>query len=1012
MAFGERLNQASCHGAIRSWVASGLLVATTMTGALAGMLLPGAAVAQTCGTLPATYPITAGSSGSLTVGSGSTVNGSTISGSGNSVQMSGVRTSTTPTFPVLSPSSYPSFTSSNPTTAATVAAGTYSSVTPAGSTTTTFSGGTYYITSLSATAASSTLVFNSGTYYITTASLTGGSLTVTISGTVILNIGSGFSTGTSSNFNNGGTAANLQIFLYPGASVSLGTSSNLTGVIYGPGTGNSVALASGAHVTGVVAVTGAITLAGSDSVTLSASNQTAIGNVSTCPVASNINHYYVEPLTLSAVNCAPAVFFIYPHDSSHNPQSTSDTMLLSTSTGHGDWQIFGQGTFIPGTPNSGTATYEWSSSGDSDILLAFLYDTYPETVTVNVSDGAITATSGTAGDGHDSNSDSPITFQATGFRISNGNNAPAYIGTQQAGVASTQTLYLQAVQTNTQTGACTGIFGSGTTVSVPMAFQCNNPTSCVAGQTLSITNNGTTTNIASNPNSGISNYTSVPLKFTTSNGEAPITLNYSDVGQITLAEKYNLPLNNQSPSVNNLVGSSQFVVQPYTLQLSNIKATASGAANPAATSATGPVFLGAGQPFSATVTAVNYAGNATPNFGQETTPASVALSQALVLPASGDNPTVSGGFGTFSGGAATGTAFTWPEVGIITLTPQVSNYLSSGAVAGTISANIGRFVPNSFTTTTNAPSFAPACGTGNFTYVGQPFNYSVAPVITATAVALGGTTTQNYTGAFMRMTNASLTGRTYTPTPSSPALNLTGLLPTTGDPAIGDNGNGTVTLTFSSGTGLSFTRGSAIAPFNANIELSENVIDLDAVTATTNPVTFGATSGIAFTGSNGSQQRYGRLALRDAVGSELLDLPMQLTTQYYSGTTQGFITNPADSCSVAPTIAFSSPQPNLTTNQMCVRDKGSPGYSGVGCSTPAATLTSYTEYTGDAVGGDFNLILATPGNTGAVTVTATGPSWLEYPTPLSGGSNAQPYGIASFGLFPGSKTRIYQREAY
>ena len=34
---------------------------------------------------------------------------------------------------------------------------------------------------------------------------------------------------------------------------------------------------------------------------------------------------------------------------------------------------------------------------------------------------------------------------------------------------------------------------SDPTVNVPMAYQCNNPTTCVAGQTLGITNNGTTT---------------------------------------------------------------------------------------------------------------------------------------------------------------------------------------------------------------------------------------------------------------------------------------------------------------------------------------------------------------------------------------------------------------------------------------------------------------------------------------------------------------------------------------
>ena len=156
--------------------------------------------------------------------------------------------------------------------------------------------------------------------------------------------------------------------------------------------------------------------------------------------------------------------------------------------------------------------------------------------------------------------------------------------------------------------------------------------------------------------------------------------------------------------------------------------------------------------------------------------------------------------------------------------------------------------------------------------MGQPFTYTVAPVITATAQAVGGATTQNYTGAFMRLSNGSLTGRTYSPTPASPALTLTGLPAVAADPAILDLGNGVVTLTFSAGSGLAFARGTPVAPFSAAISLSENVIDQDGVAAS-NPVIFNGTGG-GILWSSGSNQYYGRLALPNAVGSELLDLPM------------------------------------------------------------------------------------------------------------------------------------------
>jgi MSHA biogenesis protein MshQ len=192
----------------------------------------------------------------------------------------------------------------------------------------------------------------------------------------------------------------------------------------------------------------------------------------------------------------------------------------------------------------------------------------------------------------------------------------------------------------------------------------------------------------------------------------------------------------------------------------------------------------------------------------------------------------------------------------------------------------------------------------------------------------------------------------------------------------------------------------------ANIALSINVIDQDGVSAP-NPVTFGAGSGMAW--STGAGQYYGRLAIRNAVGSELLDLPMPLTAQYYLSTTQGFTTNLVDDCTATPTIAFSGYQVNLAGNA-CVRDSGSPGASGVGCAVPGATKAIHST----AVAGDFNLYLAAPGNgnNGAVTVTATAPAWLQYLWSAASGSNSSPASQATFGVFPGPAARIYQREVY
>ncbi len=71
-------------------------------------------------------------------------------------------------------------------------------------------------------------------------------------------------------------------------------------------------------------------------------------------------------------------------------------------------------------------------------------------------------------------------------------------------------------------------------------------------------------------------------------------------------------------------------------------------------------------------------------------------------------------------------------------------------------------------------------------------------------------------------------------------------------------------------------------------------------------------------------------------------------------------------------------------------------------------------YRATPLAGDFNLTLAAPGagNSGSLTVTATAPAWLRYDWNTGTAGVENPGGLASFGLFPGPASRIYQREIY
>jgi MSHA biogenesis protein MshQ len=722
-----------------------------------------------------------------------------------------------------------------------------------------------------------------------------------------------------------------------------------------------------------------------------------------CPSTVFASSFHITTSSYG-IYCLPQAVTVAVRDASGNAfPSFAGTINLSTTTGLGTWSLTSGGGTLTAAANNGLATYTFPGN-QSAAVFALSYTSGPTTVTVDAAQSSPTVIT-------DDGTQGAMVFSPSGFTVTSSpfTNPAAGVATfaspQIAGTAFS--LYLTAYGISPTSNTC----GIITTYTGPKNINFWSTYVNPATGTLAATINGTAVATAE------ASSTAQSLTFTS--GQATVSANYQDAGSLSVSLKDATTTGNPNLTTGIRGSTGTYVSQPANFVVSNIKRTSTGFANPAATGASGTVFLPAGQPFTATVVAVTSGGSATPNFGKETPAEWVKFGTALVLPTSGDASAITGTFTGFSGGAATGTAFSWAEVGIVSLIPRIGDgsYLGSGDIVGTATGNVGRFIPNNFAVVQNTPLFAAACpaAAGGFTYVGQSMLYAVAPVITATAQALSGSTTSNYTGALFKLTNTSLTGRSYVPTPASPALNVAGLPATTADPAIVDLGAGsagsagTATLTFGAGTGISFTRGSAIAPFNANIALSINVIDSDGAAAS-NPVTFGASTGIAFNSGIGAQY-YGRLAVRNALGSELLDLPTPLTVQYYVSATQGFTTNLQDSCSAAPANAFSAYQAPLAAGETCVRDSGKPGVSGAGCAVAAPSSTALLA---SASAGNFNLFLAAPGigNSGAVTVTATAPTWLQYWWNYSSGSNSSPSALATFGVFPGPASRIYEREVY
>ncbi len=170
-----------------------------------------------------------------------------------------------------------------------------------------------------------------------------------------------------------------------------------------------------------------------------------------------------------------------------------------------------------------------------------------------------------------------------------------------------------------------------------------------------------------------------------------------------------------------------------------------------------------------------------------------------------------------------------------------------------------------------------------------------------------------------------------------------------------------------------------------------NVLDADLVAAT-NPVVFGGTgagTGIVF--PSGNAMRFGRVALMNAHGSELQDLPVPLLTQYFASS--GWVTNSIDGCTPVATG-------NLTLTP-------TPGGLVTTPDLGAATLFS---------SGTAPLELGATGanNTGyfRVQYDLSSLTHLRFDWDADGNHDNDPESRATFGIFKGNDMMVYTRELY
>ncbi|NOT84714.1 MAG: hypothetical protein HOP02_08060 [Methylococcaceae bacterium] len=452
---------------------------------------------------------------------------------------------------------------------------------------------------------------------------------------------------------------------------------------------------------------------------------------------------------------------------------------------------------------------------------------------------------------------------------------------------------------------------------------------------------------------------------------------------------------NQSPSV---VGCSadNFAIRPSAFTAVTSTATADLTGNSVSAS---PPIIKAGLPFTLTAASGTVGYNGTPL---------VDNSKLLAHAGSMQAGSVSGSFtaANIATGTVTAAMFNYSEVGYFRFavngiyddgftavdsgtdcTPDFSNSLNAGKYGCKFGNNantayFGRFIPDHFALTPGVAT--PACN-ASYTYFGQD-GFSTAFTLSAQNAA--NAVTQNYIGSFARLGLNAWANFGFT----APGLPAGSVLSASVTPPIGLWNNGSAALSAKH----KVSRPTALIG-ETPVTINAAPVDLDGVTMTASTVA--ATTPL----------RYGRIALQNAHGSELLDLPMAMHAEYWNG--NNWIVNNEDVCTTGIPLTLADPisGDGLMPTELCAWDNGSTGNSGLGCAIAGSITQQFKQ---PPTAGNFNLNFKTPGvgNSGALDVTAAVPNYLKYN--WKGLGDVSPSARATFGVYKGSVGVIYFREVY
>ncbi len=728
-------------------------------------------------------------------------------------------------------------------------------------------------------------------------------------------------------------------------------------------------------------------------------------------------------VTIAALDAADAVVTTY-----------AGTVALSTSnggTGRGDWSKLdggglpstdpAQGALTPGAGDSGAATLVFvpgvGAGQDGGSVKLFLANQHAETLRVSVSDPAVPAA--------DSTSD-PIVFADNAFvlAITDPGGANAIAGRPHP-------LRVDMVRRDPVTGSC----GVATNYNVPEVSAWITRDGLDPGGAAPALVTASETETLPDLEPGTANLT-VPFVA----GTANVALATTDVGKLAI----NLLDDSAAFAAGSISGaSSTITVRPFAIAFTNVNA--GGTPNPGTTTPAAAAFTAAGSDFAATLGAYRWSAgddandDGVPDGGANVTDngltaafaADTVIARSAVAPDAAQLAAGNGELGplanagvpaaAWSGGQALAPALRYSEVGSIAFSTAVTAYLGtagaditgSSAYDGSSGA-IGRFRAHHFEiydALVDAEPVPEAACAAQFSYVDQPIAFANPPTVTLRARGADDDLLHNYhdfTGVgganWWRLDLATGVNEVSSDAAAVPPIVLTDSI--VHAPATGSGVNGEVQLTLS-GTLTYADRDAApygpIAPFDATPRLDVTAIDADGAAGlkSFNPMTLAQ-----------PELRWGRMAVENGYGSELLPVTAPLRTEYWDGTS--FVTAADDACTV---VALASDL-----------DLANPETAGGAAQPGTATMTLGAGTTAIASGdahfaaGAAGLTFAAPGtgNTGYVDLTVklgTALPWLRYDWENADGAgdgphDGDPSGRVTFGISAGRAPVIYTREPW